>query len=211
MSIKVIVFDFDGTIADTQAILLEITNRLAPQYGYLPIDPEEVSRLKNLTSREIIKQSKIPRYKIPFLLRKVQQELGKEIERLQPIPGLESCLLELKNRNYQLGIITSNFKPNVINFLKQNQLDHFFEFLYSETAIFGKHRVINKFLKQKNFKPEEMIYIGDETRDIEAARKSKVKSIAVAWGFNSDLILAQNHPDYLVNHPQEILEIVTKI
>jgi phosphoglycolate phosphatase len=95
MSIKVIVFDFDGTIADTQAILLEITNRLAPQYGYLPIDPEEVSRLKNLTSREIIKQSKIPRYKIPFLLRKVQQELGKEIERLQPIPGLESCLLEL--------------------------------------------------------------------------------------------------------------------
>jgi HAD superfamily hydrolase (TIGR01549 family) len=209
MSIKVIVFDFDGTIADTQAVLLEITNRLAPQYGYLPLDPEEVSRLKNLTSREIIKQSKIPRYKIPFLLRKVQQELGKEIERLQPIPGLKSCLLELKNRDYQLGIITSNFKPNVINFLKQNQLDHFFEFLYSETTIFGKHRVINKFLKQQNFKPEEMIYIGDETRDIEAARKSKVKIIAVTWGFNSDLILAQNNPDYLINQPQEILEIVT--
>ncbi len=49
--------------------------------------------------------------------------------------------------------------------------------------------------------------MGDETRDIEAAKKSKIKIVAVTWGFNSSNVLAQHQPDFLIDIPQQLTEI----
>ncbi|PSB03825.1 HAD family hydrolase, partial [Merismopedia glauca] len=56
--------------------------------------------------------------------------------------------------------------------------------------------------------PAKVIYVGDETRDIEAARKSKIKAIAVCWGFNFREILAKYKPDFLIDRPSQLLEVV---
>lgn len=66
MTIKVVVFDFDGTIADTHDTFVEIVNRLAKNFGYQPVNEEDLARLKNLSSQEIIKQSQVSPVKIPF-------------------------------------------------------------------------------------------------------------------------------------------------
>ena len=55
-----------------------------------------------------------------------------------------------------------------------------------------------------------MIYVGDETRDITAAQKSRVQVVAVAWGFNSPQILTQFNPDHLIHHPLELLDILDR-
>ena len=208
MSIRVIIFDFDGTIADSYSAIVEIANLLSGEFGYKPVNREELLQLKNLSSREIIKQSEISIFQIPFLLRRVQVELGQEIANVAPISGIGECLFELKNKGYQLGIITSNIKENVIAFLENKNWESLFDFVYSGTTIFGKHKVIKEFLKQNNFKSNEVIYVGDETRDIKAAKKSKVKVIAVSWGFNSASILAKYEPDFLIEQPQKIVELI---
>lgn len=208
MKTKVIVFDFDGTIADTYDAIVEITNRLSGEFGYDPVNEAELDELKNLSSREIVKKSKISPFQIPFLLKKLKLELGKEIGNLKPIAKIENNLLQLKQKGYKLGIITSNTKNNVLAFLEKNNLQLLFDFIYSETTIFGKHKVIDQFLKQNNLEPDEIIYVGDETRDINAAKKSNVKVIAVSWGFNSPSVLAQYKPNFLINHPHELLEAV---
>ena len=84
-------------------------------------------------------------------------------------------------------------------------------FIYSGTTLFGKHKVINQLLKQDHWEREAIVYVGDETRDIEAAKKSKIKMIAVSWGFNSKEVLAAHTPDFLVNHPKELLEEIEKL
>lgn len=208
MTVKVIIFDFDGTIADTQNAIVEITNRLAEEFGYKPVDELELAQLQNLSSREIIKQSKISLFKIPFLLKRVKEELGKEIDRLEPVPGIISSLISLKEKGYRLGIITSNSKENVAVFLENNGLSSFFEFTYSGTSLFRKHKVIRDVLRQKKLMAKEVIYVGDETRDIKAARKSKIKVISVGWGFNCATVLAQYQPDFLIEKPRELVEIV---
>ena len=208
MAIKVIIFDFDGTIADSWDSFVAIVNRLSGEFGYQPVEGVELEELANLSSQEIIKRAKIARIKIPCILRRVKKELNKEIEGLKPIPGIATYLLELRLQGYQLGIITSNIKDNVVAFLKKNQLDSLFDFIYSGTTLFGKHKVINRVLKKNGFQPDEVIYIGDETRDISAAKKSKVQVIAVSWGFNSPSILAQYQPDFLIDQPGEILEVI---
>lgn len=208
MTTKVIIFDFDGTIADTVDALVSIANSLAVEFGYGQITPEEFVILKNLTSREIFKYSGIPLFKIPFLLKKVKRELKNKITELKPIPGIPEALLELKENGLRLGIITSNSKGNVEEFLKINNLDNLFEFVYPGITIFGKTKIINNVLRQKQIKTQEVIYVGDETRDIEASKKANIKVCSVTWGFNSEEALAKENPDFLIHHPQDLVEIV---
>jgi phosphoglycolate phosphatase len=209
MTQKVIIFDFDGTIADTVDALVTIANRLALEFGYIQITPNELAILRNLTSREIIKYSGISLFKIPFLLKKVKGELKNKIHEFQPIPGIREALTELQNQGYRLGIITSNSQDNVTEFLKLNELDYLFDFIYSGVTIFGKTTIINNVLRQKQIKAQSAIYVGDETRDIEASKKANIKVIAVTWGFNSAEALAKQNPDFLIHQPRELLDVIS--
>jgi phosphoglycolate phosphatase len=208
MTQKVIIFDFDGTIADTVDALVTIANRLALEFGYVPINSQELAILRNLTAREIIKYSGVSLLKIPFLVKKVKGELKHKIPEIKPINGINSALIELHNQGYHLGIITSNSQENVNEFLKCHNLDALFGFIYSGVTIFGKTTIINNVLRQKQFKPEAVIYVGDETRDIESAKKANIKVVAVSWGFNSSEALGKQHPDFLIHHPQELLDVI---
>ena len=208
MTNKVIIFDFDGTIADTYQAVVAIANGLSTEFGYKPLDAEALQLLKNLSSKEIIKQSEISLFKLSFLVRRVQKELGKQVKNLKPIIGMPEILAELKRQNCTLGIITSNAKENVAAFLEKQNISHLFDFIYSGATIFGKHRIINKVVRKYRLSKSVVFYVGDETRDIRSAQKSQVSAIAVAWGFNSDKILSQYQPDFLVNHPSGILDAV---
>jgi phosphoglycolate phosphatase len=208
MPIKVIVFDFDGTVADTHATFVDIVNGLAGEFGYKPVSSEDIERLKNLSSREVIAQAEVSALRLPLLLRRVKRELNKRIEELEPFADLHSCLASLKEKGYTLGIITSNTRENVRIFLENNHLSEFFAFIYSGTPLFGKHKIIDRLIRQNRFQVSEVIYVGDETRDISAAKKSRVKAIAVSWGFNSPEVLAKFQPDYLIDHPRQLLDVL---
>jgi phosphoglycolate phosphatase len=208
MSLKVIIFDFDGTIADTFDALSRIINRLSPEFGYLPASNEKIAEFRNSTATQIIKSSGVSIFQLPFIIKKVKACLNQEIHLLVPIKGIDEVLRELYNQGYQLGIITSNSRENVETFLNSNNLQYLFSFLSSGTTLFGKNRIINKFLKQQNLRLEQAIYVGDEIRDIEAAKRSNIKVIAVSWGFNSQEILAQHEPDFLINEPKQLIEAI---
>lgn len=208
MSKKVIIFDFDGTLADTFDALVVVTNRLALEFGYPPTTPEELPKIRNLSSREIIKQSGVPIFRIPFFLKKIREYLHKDILNLNPIPGIKEALLQLKHEGYCLGILTSNSEENVNLFLKKHGIEDLFSFIYSETSLFSKDKSIRKLMKKNHLTSEEVIYVGDETRDIEASKKINIKVIAVSWGFNSREILTKHNPDSLIHQPSELIEVL---
>ncbi len=207
---KVIIFDFDGTLADTIDILLSITNRLSAEFGFKSATKEEVAQLSNLTSWQILKYSGISIFKFPLLIRKLKAELRSEIPTIQLFSGIKEVLLELKKLGFQLGIITSNSRENVLVLLEINGLQDSFTFIYSGST-FGKHKVINRWLKREQINPEKVIYVGDEVRDIDAAKKTGIKIIAVGWGFNSQEALAAQNPDFLIERPQELIEIMSNM
>ncbi|WP_250124230.1 HAD hydrolase-like protein [Chroococcidiopsis sp. CCMEE 29] len=211
MTIKVIIFDFDGTIADTLNAIVSITNRLAAQFGHKPISQEELVQIKNLSSRQIIKQSGISIFKFPLLVGKVKAELNSEIQTIKPFLGIKEALIEVKSEVDRVGMLSSNSKENIVAFLEMNGLQDLFDFIYTGATLFGKSKVIKELLKQEKFKPEESVYVGDETRDIEAARRSRTKAIAVSWGFNSKEVLAAQNPDFLVHQPSELVEVIKSL
>ncbi|MBD2121728.1 HAD-IA family hydrolase [Trichocoleus sp. FACHB-262] len=208
---SVIIFDFDGTLADTLEAIVAITNRLAIEFGYKAVNSEEVKKLQNLSSQEIIRYSKIPILKLPFLMRRVKNELKQEIPHLKPIHGIQEALWALKQDGNRLGIVTSNAESNVLTFLKHHDLYELFDFVYSGSSLFGKNKVLSRLLLQKQINPNTVIYVGDETRDIEAAKQVKIKSVAVSWGFNSRQALARQNPDFLIGQPDELLAIAQSL
>jgi len=119
---KVIIFDFDGTLADTTSSIVRILNRLFDRFGYENID---LNKLRQSDSKEVQDKLGLSAIKIYFVTRKVRSELNKEIESLKPIKNLRKTLLKLKEKKYKLGILTSNSKENVNKYLNINDLSIF--------------------------------------------------------------------------------------
>lgn len=204
---NVVLFDFDGTIVDSVDAGILITNRLANEFGFPPFDEETLAELKNLGSRAALKQSRIPVWKLPFLIRRFAYELNQEIPHLKLFPDMKETLLELKQQNCLLGIVSTNSVKNIQEFLRVQQLSATFDVISANYSVFGKSRLIQKIIRQQKLQLDRVYYVGDETRDIEAAKKSGVRSIAATWGINSAEILLQHDPDFLIDHPKELLDL----
>jgi phosphoglycolate phosphatase len=58
--------------------------------------------------------------------------------------------------------------------------------------------------------PDNVLYVGDEVRDIVACKKAGVKIAWVDWGYDLKEAVADEKPDYLISNPLEIISIVTK-
>jgi phosphoglycolate phosphatase len=202
-----LIFDFDGTIADTLAAIVRLANRHHVELGIPRLDEAEVEAMRGMPSRAIMKKYRIPLTKIPKLVMKYQKELHEEIDKLGLFPGIRELLMELKAFGVKLGILTSNSQENVRKFLDARGLD-VFDFIHSESNLFGKTRALRHLLKEEVGGRDDVMYVGDEARDIEACRKADVPVIAVSWGFQRRDFLADQDPNYLVDSPDEILQIV---
>jgi len=207
MKIKTVLFDFDGTIADTVDPVVEIINEFSNSWGEKTITPEDLEKYRNLNNQDALKATGVPAYKVFFMLRKVWKEIQRRIPELECIDGIKPALQQLDKSGFQLGIVTTGIKENASKFLEANDLD-MFDFIYDGKQMFGKKKALKKVLKEKNLKPEEVIYVGDQTSDIDAAKDLNIKVIAVGWGFNREPILVEHEPEYFVNKPQELVKIL---
>lgn len=205
---KVIIFDFDGTIADSLRSIVNVFNTHAASFGMPKINDVQLESLRSMTYWDIIHKYKVPLLKIPFIITKVRTELYRSMDKTILFPGIKEVIKSLKAKNYTVGILTSNSKKNVEQFLNSHKLTAF-DFVYSETNLFGKSRALKNLLSKHKFQPEEVVYIGDEVRDIEACKKINVDIISVTWGFNKKALLKKHKPTYMADKPEEILKILS--
>lgn len=207
---KTIIFDFDGTIADSFIVIKNILLNLSDDFGYKKPTEKEINLLRLKHPKEIIKMLGIPYYKIPFLVHRLNTEIQQKISEIKPIAGIKEALLALKSEKYTLGILSSANQKNVTTFLKNNDIE-VFSFIQTGIGIFGKAPVLNQVLRKQKINKSDAIYVGDEIRDIEAAKKVGIKIIAVAWGFNEEKGLITFHPDALIDEPNKLLDSVKEI
>jgi len=206
--IKTIIFDFDGTIADTMKLGVEISNSLSDRFGYKKIrNNRELDFYRNQSTQEALKAIGISLVKLPFVARSFRQNLTKKLDELCPIEGISEVLSRLA-QDYTLGIVTSNSEKNINLFLAKYGLDQYFQFRYTGIRLFNKSTSIKSLLKKYAFDKSSVLVIGDETRDIEAARKCQLTIVSVSWGFHTSDLLRKHCPDELVNKPKDLLNLL---
>ena len=200
---KTVIFDFDGTIVDTFEIVLDTLDQYSGDFGVEIADKKLVEDLRFMSILEIIKKFKIPKFMIPFILRKGQKDMEDSIESISPFPGVIKEIKKLKNA-YNVGILTSNSKENVIKVLNKEGILDLFDFVYAEKTLFSKHKLLNKVIKKYKLDKKEVIYVGDEARDVEASIKAGVSIVSVGWGFNSKNLLTRLNSENYVDTPEEM-------
>lgn len=206
-----LIFDFDGTLVDSFNCLVNKFISLADQFGFRKIEPDEIDRLRDLSSLELIQHLDIPFYKIPKIIAQVRKDLHADMPRLLPIDRVSEVCQKLYDAGLPLGIMTSNSEENVEIWLKQHGMRHLFNYIHTESNFFSKDDLLKKILAQYQIEKAKAFYIGDETRDIEAAKKNAINAVAVTWGYNSENTLLKYQPHHIAHKPENLLTILKVI
>lgn len=201
---RYIIFDFDGTVADTLPHLIAIGEQVLG----VEVDKSEIEELRNTPPKKIIKKFKIPIYKIPKMVVEGRKLFTQHIHEIKPINGLVPVIKQLFDEGYQMQIISSNSVANIQIFLEQHGLRKYFTQVHGSVGLFSKAQAIRKVIRSQKLDKAKCVYVGDEVRDIEAAHKVGIKVISVTTGVNGQEILTKTKPDYLAKKPTDIINAV---
>lgn len=200
------IFDFDGTLVNSLLAVVGAYNRQAKKYNLRQIKISDVNALRGRTLKEMIDYLGTPWLRLPFIFNYIRKELSNNIATLPLYSGVADILKELKKQQHTIGILTSNSSVNIQqHFQEKHSID--FDFIYAGSSIFGKGKLLKKAIKKEHLAKQDSIYIGDEVRDIIAARHCGIRSGVVTWGLNNKQLLAQYDPDFIIQKPKELLEI----
>lgn len=197
MKYDIAAFDFDGTLADTMPWFNSILNTAADKYGFRKIDAAERDQLRHRDAGEILKFLGIPLWKLPAIMahvRTLMQEIDPSVHLFDGIPD---ALTRLKAAGMRLAVVSSNSLENVQRVLGPDTTALFDDYECG-TDLFGKAAKIDRLLQRHGTPPERFVLVGDEMRDIDAARKAGVRVGSVAWGYNHVDALRERGPDELI-------------
>jgi len=202
-----VIFDFDGTVGHTHNLMIQGVNHFAPLYGYEPIAEQEVPSLRERSTRDLVQNRlHIHWYQLPFFHYRLKRWGASKFSQVHPFPGIREALQAIRKAGYKIGVVSSNSQLFITNFFKRHQLPMFDGL--EEASVFGKHHALKKCRFNYRIDPKNVIYIGDEARDIEAAQKAHMPCLVVAWGFNTENYLAKHNPAGIIKTPRDILSVV---
>lgn len=203
---KYVLFDFDGTIADTEEANFVIYQKLAEKYNLRNITINELGHIKKLSAKELIEYIELKKRYLPFILKRGKKLLSQDIKNIRLCKGdvLETVKI-LRDMGIKTAIITTNSKENVLAFLKEKNADYFDSIV--SASMFGKESKIKRIINKEKMKFSEVLYVGDEIRDIHAAQNTGIDIASVGWGYNTVESLRKHKPNYLIFEPSELIDI----
>lgn len=205
-STRLVVWDFDGTLVDSLATAVGIFNRLAPEMRFQPVT--DLAAVRGLSTRQFLRRHGISMWRLPRVIRRYHAHAAGEADKLKLFAGLTELLEGLRTRGVRLGILSSNREDNIRRCLRANGVEGQFAFVVGYPKVFGKARALRRILKAEQIGTTELLYVGDEVRDVEAARKAGVRVAAVTWGYHTEAVLRASQPDHILTDPARLLELV---
>lgn len=204
---KLVIFDFDGTIGDSFLWFQESINKAAKKYNFREINQEEIEILRGLKTQEIMNFLGVPWWKVPFIARYMRQLMTEDLAKITLFEGVPSLIDQLADQGISIVILSSNSFQNVSRILGPlvaSRINHF----ECGVSIFGKKQKFKKIIKKFDLLAKDAVSIGDETRDIEAAKEAGIHSGAVTWGYATAQALEVESPHFIFNRMNDIIQTI---
>jgi phosphoglycolate phosphatase len=189
--VKLIIFDFDGTLVDSRSLIWE-SHRLVFSQFRLPLPlPADSLALVGKTLDLILAQLAGPTAPIPDMVNAydllLPQLRADPAFAERPFDGIAELLLDLSSSpNVVLGMATGHTSITVAPALAALQWQDFFRTIQAADMAPSKPHpaMLLQAMEATGIKPENAIFVGDTTYDMEMAQVAKVRSMGVAWGYH---------------------------
>ncbi|MCC8616425.1 HAD hydrolase-like protein [Xanthomonas vesicatoria] len=200
-----IIFDFDGTLADSFGFFLSTQHALAARHGFRAAQAHEVDAARKLTTRELLKQSGLPAWKVPL----VAADFVRLMRGAPPaalFPGIAQTVSTLHAGGTRLAVVSSNAVDNVQRALGED-LSAKFAVIEGGAHLLGKQRALRRVLRATSHTPAQAVYVGDQVADWEAAQVLGLPFAAVAWGYAHPEVFAGLAGTQLIEHVPDLLAL----
>ncbi len=204
--IKNIIFDFDGTIADSLDTAEEIMVSLAKRFG-VELKPNYIETVREHGMRGVIKELRIGPFKLLRILRAFRKSMADKADEYKTFPETLTLLEQLHEEGITMAVVTNSTEKAVEIFCKKHNI-HYFKFVKANWKMFGKSTLLSRLMRKHKMDPAETMYVGDETPDITASQKAGIRSGAAGWGNTNIKSLAAKKPSYIFKRPKDILKVV---
>jgi len=201
------IFDFDGTLADTWPLVVDISYQLSGGAERLP--QTRINELRQQPLLDAVRMLGISRWRLPRMILFTRPYMLPRMHEVEPFPGIVDAVKRLHAAGHKLYILTSNRAQNVHAFLELQGLTPYFDDISGVYVgnVFYKIYGIHKLVRRHHLVKDDCYYVGNEPLDIVAAERSGIHAVAISWGNAGKAALQAAHPDFLIDKPKKLLEI----
>ena len=212
MRYPVVLFDLDGTLIDSGAMILASMRHAASTV--LGREAPEEQLLAAVGGPGLVAQMRaLDEERVDELVRVYREHNEPLHEALEPCPGIEDALETLHAEGRRLAIVTAKRQVTVrLAFRVLPQLERYFDLVVGSDDT-ERHKPhpdpLLHALDLLEARPEEAAYVGDSPFDVQAAKAAGVFAVAVTWGgIHGEERLVRDEPDALVHDAEELLGVL---
>lgn len=200
-------FDYDGVIVDSFEILYQQSLQAQVLTGFgRPPTRQDIRTLTNMTFEDLARECDIPVHHILTFVNHVFNLQRQAVTLPILFPGMADQLKQLASR-HTLTIITSSSQVTVEQTLQQHDLTSTISLILDGSGASSKSERIKRAQQVFDVPATETYMVGDAMSDIRQGKLAGVCTVAVTWGFQSKQLLLTERPDYIVNHPADLLSL----
>jgi phosphoglycolate phosphatase len=203
MPYRLAIFDFDGTLADSFPWFSRVVNDVADRYRFKRIEPHEFDELRMLDARALMRRQGVAPWKVPFIAHHMRRRKAKELDQTRLFDGVGPMLSRLSDAGIGLALVSSNSERNICAILG-TEIARRFHYYECGVSLFCKSSRFGKVLRRSGTLARDAICIGDEIRDLDAARRQGIAFGAVTWGYTAPDGLIARSPDVVFRSVDEI-------
>lgn len=207
---KTIIFDFDGTIINTNQLIEEGLSHFAITFRGTHLSSEEHQFLLGLPLEDQMKYIN-PKQYIYMTEAFRAWYLKKHNSRVSVFKGMDDIIAFLHDENYKLGIVSNNSRETVAYGLKQLKMEKLFKVIVTSDDVSEKKpspEGLFKAMTLLDATPEACLFIGDSANDILAGHRAGLESVLVGWSLMEPQQIECLEPDYMIEKPSDLLSLI---
>jgi phosphoglycolate phosphatase len=181
-----VVFDFDGTLYDSEAEVwrtISFQKRFAPELAVIKTRQDLRDIYRGNFYEEVCRWNRMPIKQAPALARRMRKCFVRDYS-APIIPGIKAVIKAL-SKGFQLAVVSSNYGSAMRKLLRRDGIEKYFVAVSGAESGKSKKDRIVALLKRRHVRPEQAVYVTDTTGDVKESRKAGLEVIAVGWGFHS--------------------------
>jgi phosphoglycolate phosphatase len=179
----------------------------AARYGFRAIDRRELDLLRGYSAWQLMEHIDVAMWQVPMIAQFVRRRMAERVDAVTLFPGVHEALEDLARRDVTLAIVSSSTEASIRHVLGA-RLSALVSDYRCSVSIFGKRPKLRQVLAATGIPAPKAIKIGDEIRDLKAARGEGIAFGGVAWGFTAPGALQAAGPEVMFSQVDEIAALL---